>query len=331
MSSQTPFIEKVHPAALSKEMTNYLALIVLEQSEEGLLHELSNLQPHAKYTIGVVERPLSEDLRHFIKKIRKIGIPPIFVQSRAPDFKCLSSDQPSYSVNLISPGSNDGNDFAAQWIAHPQTAHLSWIGYQTYLTHPELLAHLRNRYFSPLRLGSYRENFKSAEPLIRNNTLNFIDLASIRYSDAPDGDSHGPNGLYAEEICQLARYIGVSTHIDLCFIYGYPSTMGYSQMITKLLAQILWHLFESLSTGQNEDPLQPSQQVLFTTKEVYIGDQNHILQFLFSNQTGRWWIKLCIDEETPCFIPCMYEEYAMALKGELPGTWLRHYQKINLL
>ena len=298
------------------------ALVVLEQPEEGLIHEFYRLQPHGKYKIAFVERS-SVDLS-------KINIPLIFVQPKAPLFNQITKDRDSFSVNMISPGSSNHEDLAAQFIAHPQTANFSWIGYQTYLTPSELLSKLQERYFASLRLGSYRENFKSAEPLIRNNDLNFIDLSAIRYSDAPEGSGSGPNGLYAEEICQLARYIGVSTHPAACFIYGYPRKIKPSQIITILLAQILWHLFESLATGQNEDPAHPNQQMLFTAKEVYIGDQDHVLHFLHSNQTRRWWVRVGVQEGVCRFIPCMDEEYAMALKGELPITWLRYHHKLNL-
>ena len=303
--------------------TDYLALLILEQPEEGLIKEFSRLHPHGKYRIGIFERSSPN--------IPKIDIPKIFVQPNTPSFRQITENQSSYSVNVISPGSSDRNDLAAQFIAHPQTTHVSWIGYQTYFTPPELLAQLRSRYFSSLRLGGYRENFKSAEPLIRNNNVNLIDLSAIRHSDAPEGLGKGPNGLYAEEICQLARYIGVSTRLDACFIYGYPKKIKSSQNITILLAQILWHLFESLSAGHNEDPCHPGQQMFFTAKEVYLGDQDHVLHFLYSNQTGRWWVRLEVEEGTYRFIPCMYEEYALALKGEPPITWLHHHQKINLI
>ena len=323
MSSPTSFLQIVQPESLSSEVSDYLALVILKQPHEDLIHELSILQPHGKYKVAVILSSSSP--------IPQMNIPSIFIQSKAPTINQITEGRSSFSVNLISPGSDLKDNLAAQLIAHPQTANMSWIGYQTYFVPPELLTQLQTRFFTPLRLGNFRENFKSAEPLIRNNHLNIIDLTAIRYSDAPDGLNRGPNGLYAEEMCMLARYIGVSSHIDACFLYGFPEETESSHTVTKLLAQILWHLFESLSLGHNEDPGQSNQKMLFTAKEVYIGDQDHALQFLHSNQTGRWWIRFGIEEELCYFIPCMYEDYALALKGELPVSWLRYYQKINHL
>ena len=303
--------------------TDYLALLILEQPEEGLLQEFSRLYPHGTYQIGIFERSSSD--------IPDIDVPKIFVRPKAPLLHQITEGRTSFSVNLISSGSDKSNDMAARLITHPHITNLSWIGYQTYLTPPELLAQLYTRNFSALRLGSYRENCQRAEPLIRNNHLSFIDLSAIRHSDAPDGLGMGPNGLYAEEVCQLAHYVGVSTHPNECYIYGYPRKIKQSQLITILLAQILWHLFEGLSLGQNEDPSQQNQKMLFTAKEVYMGDHDHVLHFLHSNQTGRWWIKLELEEGSHYYVPCMYEEYTSALKGELPITWLRYFQKNNPL
>ena len=329
MKNQSHFLEIVPSENLSSLTSNYLALLILEQPEDGLLHELSRMQPHGKYTIAVIERSPSDAFEQFITKAREIHVPPIFIQPKTPEFQEVTRGSDSFLVNLISSGSNNCQDLVAHFITHPQTANLSWIGYQTYFTPPELLSQLQDRYFSSLRLGSYRENFKAAEPLIRSNRLNFIDLSAIRHCDAPEGLGRGPNGLYAEEICQLARYIGVSSRLDGCFIYGYPQKIKSSQIITLLIAQTLWHLFEGISANQSEDPSNPSQQRVFTTKEVYMGDHDHILHFLYSNQTGRYWIKVEDGEGNPHCIPCMHEEYLMALKGELPITWLRYVQKIN--
>ena len=329
MSSKTSFLEMVPPKSRSLGCSNYLAWLILAQPEEGLLHQLSCLQPHGKYQIAVTERSPSESMDHFIKEAQVTHTPTLFIQPQPPTFHQVTGDRSSFAVNVISPGSAQRGDLATHFISHPRTANISWIGYQTYLTPPELLSQLQTRYFSSLRLGDYRDNAKSAEPLIRNNDTSFIDLTSIRYCDAPDGSGKEPNGLYAQEICQLARYIGVSSCLQTCYIYGYPKKIKSSSIIARLIAQILWHLFESLSTGQQEDPAQPSQKMLFTTKEMYIGDQHHVLHFVHSNQTGRWWIRMESQEGISHFIPCMVEDYSMAIKGELPIIWLRNYQKFN--
>ena len=324
------FLYPIHPSALSAETANYLAMIVLEQPEEGLLNQLSQLHPHNKYQIAVVQRSSSDTIEQIISLAKELKVPPIFVQPKEPYINEVVSGYPSLFVSLISPQSNNKDDLAAHFIDHPKTANFSWIGYQSYLVPPEMLSKLQARYFSSLRLGNFREDYSAAEPLIRNNLLHFIDFSALRNCDAPDGIGQGPNGLYAEEICQLAHYMGAASRLEACFLYGYPKKITHRQIITSLIAQTLWHLFESLSALHYEDPgSKHSQNCLFTTKEVYIGDHDHILYFVTSNQTGRWWIKIDGLEGITHYIPCMYNDYSLALQGELPLVWLRHYQKIN--
>jgi len=328
MTPQTSFLEVVPSVALLSQTTpRYLALLVLERPEEALLQALSALYPQSDYLIGVVEPALAYDPIQVIKQAKALGIPSIFIQSKTPSLDQIDPNLP-FSASLVSPGTTP---IADQLIQHPSIQHFSWIGYQTYQTPPPLLLQLQSRYFSSLRLGAYRENPKAAEPLIRPNTYHFVDVSAVRYSDASDAAGSGPNGLYAEEICQLMRYIGVSSQLDACFIYHYPQKTKPLQIITQLLAQILWHLFESLATHQNEDPYQSKGNSLFSEKEVHIGGPHQAVRFLCSVHTKRWWFNILDKNGNPNYIPCTHEEYLTALKGELPLNWLHHYQKLNAL
>ncbi|MCL2501998.1 MAG: hypothetical protein FWE30_03345 [Bacteroidales bacterium] len=326
MTPPASFLETLPLAALSPETASgYLALLVLEQSQEALLQELSTLYPQSDYKIALVAPTLSNHPAQIIESAKESSIPVIFVQSKEPSLDQLNIDD-SFAASLISAGATP---LAQQLIGHPQVKSFSWIGYQTCLSPQSLLLQLRERYFLSLRLGAYRENFKAAEPLIRPATHHFTDLGAVRHSDAPEAPDSGPNGLYAEEICQLARYMGVSSRPQACFIYGYPKKIQPLQIVTRLLAQVLWHLFESLATRQNEDPYQPKLSTLFSKKEVHMGEPYQVVHFLCSNHTKRWWFDILSKDGTRHFIPCTHEEYLTALKGELPLNWLHHYQKFS--
>ena len=326
MNSQASFLETLPIGALSPETASaYLALLVLEQPQDALLKELSALHPQSDYKIALIEPALCNHPAQIISHAKELAIPAIFVQSKEPSLDQLPIDN-SFSASLISAGETP---LAQQLIAHPQINYVGWIGYQTCLCTQPLLSHLRERYFSALRLGAYREDFKAAEPMIRPANHHFTDIGAVRHSDAPEAQGNGPNGLYAEEICQLVRYMGVSSQPQACFIYGYPATIEPLQTVTRLLAQLLWYLFESLSTHQNENPYQSKQKALFSPKEVHMGDPYQVVHFLCSNHTKRWWFNILSKDKTHHFIPCSQEEYLTALKGELPFNWLHHYQKLN--
>ncbi|MCL1973772.1 MAG: hypothetical protein FWG54_03020 [Bacteroidetes bacterium] len=328
MNPQASFLEALPLAALSPETASgYLALLVLEQPEEALLHELSLLFAQSDYKIALILPSLSNHSVQIMDLAKTSGIPAIFVQPQEPSLDRINMDD-FFSASLISSGETP---LSQHLINHPQIKHVSWIGYQTCLSSHTLLLQLHERFFSSLRLGTYRDDFKAAEPLIRPATHHFVDLRAMRYSDAPEIVDNGPNGLYAEEICQLIRYVGVSSLPQACFIYGYPPKIKPSQIITRLLAQILWHLFESLATHQNEDPYRPRQKGLFSDREVYMGDPYQVVHFLCSEHTKRLWFNILSTDGIRHYIPCTQDEYLTALKGELPLNWLHHYQKLNTL
>ncbi len=87
---------------------------------------------------------------------------------------------------------------------------LSFIAYQTYLTNTEVISFMENYFFDMYRLGVARENIKDIEPIIRSSDIVNFNLSAIRYADSPSSPNASPNGLYAEEACQLARYCGLS-------------------------------------------------------------------------------------------------------------------------
>ena len=61
-----------------------------------------------------------------------------------------------------------------------------------------------------------RGNFREVEPSFRDSDFVSFDLGAIRNSDCRGNIYPSPNGLYAEEACQLSRFAGLSDKI-CCF------------------------------------------------------------------------------------------------------------------
>ena len=64
-------------------------------------------------------------------------------------------------------------------------------------------------YFDVCRLGEINSNFKITEPYIRNADIISLDLNAIKYADFQT-EFNTPNGLTSEQICQIAKYSGIS-------------------------------------------------------------------------------------------------------------------------
>ena len=330
MSRSNAFLVPLPADALSASIPlDYLALLSFSGAHEGIVEALSQLFPHSSYKLALLESAHCPPLPQLLACAKEAGIPLIHLSPELPKAAQQAKNFPRpFSANIIAPGS-PASGFLPKLARDPLTNRLSWVAYQSYLCAPTFLLALQEHYFSCLRLGAYREDFTTAEPLLRAQSVSYIDLTAVRHSDAPEVRAAGPNGLYAEEICQLARYIATGSQPQSCFIYGYPQNPDSLQIVSKLLAQVLWHLFEGLALRRHEDPSRPEQKLLFAQKEVCFGANKQSISFLQSTQTARWWIEVPSASSEKAFVPCGSQAYAQALKGEIPLIWLHYYQKLS--
>lgn len=204
---------------------------------------------------------------------------------------------------------------------------MSIIGLQSYLTNP-LDAELASKmYVEMMRLGELRTDIKAAEPLIRDANLVSMDMAAIRYADNPDVKNVGPNGLYAEEACMLARYAGFADKVDLFTVFGDIYHQTPQQISTQLTAQLIWHFLDGCANRKQENPTLSTKK--FQKFIVKLGKDDEELIFYKSKQTDRWWMEVVYDKDKKnrLVISCRYDDYQQACQQEVPYRWLWYYKK----
>ena len=113
------------------------------------------------------------------------------------------------------------------------------LGYQTYFVGSEMIQLMEELKFSTLRLGELQTNLEVAEPMVRYSDVVAVDVSAVRQSDAPAAASPSPHGLYGEQLCQLARYAGMSdktTEAQLLetieFLNNSPSSISRCSWVT---------------------------------------------------------------------------------------------------
>jgi len=204
------------------------------------------------------------------------------------------------------------------------------LGYQSYYTPVEEIELMNRMNFDFFRLGLVRSNISQTEPLIRDSDIVSIDISSIKQSDAPGHYNSSPNGLYSEEICQIARYAGISDRLSSFGIYDYNPTFDINKQTAKLAAQIIWFFIEGFLHRKNE---YPTQSIDYCKKFIVnIDSISEELVFYKSPKTERWWVEIPMPNtksEEPFIISCSYEDYRKACGQEIPEKWLRYFQKIN--
>lgn len=196
--------------------------------------------------------------------------------------------------------------------------HYNHVGFQSYYVHPGMLQTLDKLKFDFYRVGHVKESIDEAEPGIRSSSLFSFDINAIANAYAP-ANKLTPNGFTGEEACVMMQYAGMSASINSIGIYGYNPQNDVDELTAKQISHMLWYAIDGHHRKRNEAELSDKNsfnefQVIFSEVET---------TFLQSKKTGRWWMQMP-DKR---FIPCSYNDYALAGRDEIPTRWFRAQQR----
>lgn len=324
------FLEIIPAAAISEACRDSVAIVINATGDNSIISSINALFPHSPYKVYYVE-PGINNLKETISVCAALKIKSIVLcGEELPDLKVIAPAE-RYSVSLISAGSEScKNDILTHILGDKLVQDFSHIAYQNYKYNPAILKQAKERFFEDLRLGAIRDDISIAEPHIRSNDYIFLDMRSVRVSDFPDSLTKSPNGLYAEEVCQLARHIGMGQNLKTAYIYGYPSESKPNSTSNQLLAEVLWHMFEALFSNVYEDPGNIQTADIFLRKIVSMGHDGQDLCFVTSSSSGRWWMEIPeVKNNNNQYVACSYSDYLSACSGEIPLRWLFFFQKLN--
>jgi arginase family enzyme len=206
------------------------------------------------------------------------------------------------------------------------------IGHQAYFNSQDKLAMTEKMFFETLRLGELKTNIRFSEPLIRNADILSIDLRSIRNPYIRHRDLPMPNGIDANEICQMAWYAGMSDKLTSLGIYEYDEIADIGKEGAMLVAQIIWYFIEGVSQRKEDFPKSSVRNYLKYT--IYLNEDEHELIFYKSPKSDRWWVEVPYPDGKDAkyfrhlVVPCTYEDYQKASSGEMPDIWWQTFQKL---
>ncbi|TCK82763.1 formimidoylglutamase [Albibacterium bauzanense] len=205
------------------------------------------------------------------------------------------------------------------------------IGYQSYFVNTESLKVLDKLLFDVYRLGTFSGKIEQAEPILRNADMISFDMGAIRSSNAFANANAGPNGFYGEEACQMCRYAGMSDKLTSIGFYEFNPDLDQNGQTAILLSQMIWYFIDGYYGRKKDFPLQPkSAYVIYRTS---LTADEHEVVFVKSKKSDRWWMQVPYPNtksvnERYHMVPCRYEDYQIAIDGELPDLWWRTYQKL---
>ncbi len=206
------------------------------------------------------------------------------------------------------------------------------LGHQRYLTDRDLVILMEKMYFEATRLGEVQADIKNVEPVIRNADIVSIDMSSVRQSEHPGFGQPSANGLFGNELAQMARYAGMSDKLTSIGFYESNPQWDSRELSSGLLAQCVWCFVEGFLYRKGDFP--KGDYAHYTRYSVLMDETGDELVFYKSPLTDRWWMDVPYPAgsaeryERHHLVPCSYEDYETALRQEVPDRWWKTFQKL---
>ena len=220
---------------------------------------------------------------------------------------------------------DSGNYLSRLFVNNPRLFQFNLIGYQSHYIAAENLQRVKT-VSNHIRLGKLRDNITIAEPVLRNTDFLSVDINSVKHSEAPGSLRYTPNGLRSEEICQLARYAGLSNRLKVFGLFEIASENDQNNLTVKLAAQIVWYFIEGYINRDIEKPDSNENNIIY---KVEVDSVDQPIIFIKHSITGRWWMQIETTENMKLYFACSEKEYQQASNNEIPELWLNYIQKID--
>ena len=225
------------------------------------------------------------------------------------------------------------NNYLPRIIAHEPAYlfNITQAAYQGHFVEDDTYDAFERMNFDMLRVGSLRGNMQEIEPYCRNANMLGFSLNAIKAADAPAQMYPSPNGLSAEEACQLCKYAGMSNDLLSAGLFDYNPQYDRNNSSAALMAQMAWYFMEGISNRRNDYPIAESKDYL-----IYHTTNKHMnteLTFYKSVLSNRWWMEVPYPHERSkhegkFLVPCSYKDYQTAQNDEIPDRWMKTYQKL---
>jgi|LakMenE18May11ns_1017448.scaffolds.fasta_scaffold9888896_1 formiminoglutamase len=245
----------------------------------------------------------------------------------------LVTIDPTFDLGNVNQ-ENESDSFLGRIILHQPNFLFNYsnLGYQTYLVDPEGIALMGKLFFDAYRLGWVRDNMEQVEPIVRNADVVSLDISCVRYGEAPGNTNAGPNGFYGEEICQIARYAGLSDKLSCFGLFEVNPEFDIRGQTAQLAAQILWCFCEGVLNRKNDFPHPNSEGHI--KYRVFLPESKHEIIFYKSKKSDRWWMAVPFPAskrsryERHHLVPCHYLDYQLACDAGMPDRWWQTFQKL---
>jgi arginase family enzyme len=214
----------------------------------------------------------------------------------------------------------DDNEFHSQSYLNQinkefNNVYVSILGYQSYFIPKHIIITAEKNNWDLYRLGLIRNNFKQIEPVLRDSDIVSFDLSSVRQSDNQGAVFQSPNGLYAEEACQLASLSGLSDKIKVFSFFEYNNSLDIQKNSAHLAAQIIWYFLYGISQRKKDYPVKG----LNNYKKIFVKIEKTDTELIFYKNilNSRFWVEIPVKKADKKIISCSENDYIKACNNEI--------------
>jgi arginase family enzyme len=211
--------------------------------------------------------------------------------------------------------------------------HFTNIGTQNYFVTEDERKTLKALCFESLRMGDIKSNIRKAEPYFRTAHMVSIDFSAVRSADAPGTTESSPAGFSVDEICQLARYMGMGYQLNSLSLTEVCPEYDFRGQTSHLAALTLWYFVEGFYNRIYDQPTANRSNMscfVIETGDAVVQD----LVFFRSEKTNRWWMEVPYPNQEKIalkrtrLVACTEEDYQHAKMGEIPEKWWNWHYKL---
>ncbi len=204
------------------------------------------------------------------------------------------------------------------------------LGHQACFVTDQQIQQMEYSYLESIRLGDARRQIQATEPLIRDSVFLSIDMGSVRHADAPGASIPSPNGFFADELCQITRYAGLSEQVRFIGFFELNPPADTNQQTAHLAAQAAWYFLDGMTHRLREHPIDTPEHIKKFI--VTLNTAGHDIIFHKSTLSDRWWMEIPVKNPATgynFFVSCSYEDYQQASNQEIPERWWRFLHRVG--
>ncbi len=285
--------------------------------------------------LGKLVKDTYTSVRDVVQELLDKNIIPIIIGGSqdltVPTKACLNKQKEIELTIIDSRFDTNDNEFHSQSYLNQITKEfqqkvlISMLAYQSYFVPANAMRRAYDNNWNLHRLGLVRNNFNQIEPIFRDSDLVSFDISSIRQNDCPAASLLSPNGLYAEEACQLANLAGLSDKLKAFSVFECQTENDIKGQSAHLVAQIIWHFVYGISQRKNDFPYMniDAYKKIFVKLDKIDSD----LVFYENQLNKRFWVEIPTGKDNKTkLISCSESDYQKACHNEIPD---RIWQNIS--